>query len=49
MALYCFAESPPPFTVKKLECSKRAIATNTLAWNNRIGPGSYFVGTVKFR
>ena len=27
----------PPFTVKKLECSKQAFAVNTLAWNNRIG------------
>ena len=26
--------------MKKLECSKRAFAMNTLAWNNRIGPGS---------
>ena len=34
------ARLPPPFTVKKLECSKQAIALNTLAWNNRIGPGS---------
>ena len=39
-----FARSLPPFTVKKLECSKQAFAVNTLAWNNRIGPGTYFVG-----
>ena len=39
VVLYCLAKSLPPFTVKKLECSKQAIALNTLAWNNRIGPG----------
>ena len=39
MVLYCLAEFLPPFTVKKLRCSKRAFAMNTLAWNNRIGPG----------
>ena len=44
MVLYCIARSLPPFTVKKLECSKQAFAVNTLAWNNRIGPVSYFVG-----
>ena len=32
------------FTVKKLECLKQAIAVNTLAWNNKIGLGFYFVG-----
>ena len=32
------------FTVKKLECSKQAYAVNRLAWNNRIGVLSYFVG-----
>ena len=32
------------FTVKKLGCSKQAYAVNTLAWNNRIGLGSFFVG-----
>ena len=30
--------------MKKLECSKQAYAMNTLAWNNRIGLGFYFVG-----
>ena len=40
MVLYCLAKSLPPFTVKKLECSKQAFALYTLAWNNRIGPGS---------
>ena len=30
--------------MKKLECSKQACALNTLAWNNKIGPGCYFVG-----
>ncbi len=35
---------PISFTVKKLECSKQAIAVNTLAWNNKIGPWYYFVG-----
>ena len=34
----------PSFTVKKLECSKQAIAVNTLAWNNKIGLWYYFVG-----
>ena len=34
----------PSFTVKKLECSKQAYALNILAWNNKIGPGYYFVG-----
>ena len=34
-----------PFTLNKLECSKQAIfALNTLAWNNKIGLQSYFVG-----
>ncbi len=32
------------FTLKKLECSKQAIRLNIRAWNNRIGPWSYFVG-----
>ena len=35
---------PISFTVKKLECSKQAIAMNTLAWNNKIGLWYYFVG-----
>jgi hypothetical protein len=31
------------FTLKKLECLKQALsALNTLAWDNGIGPGSYF-------
>ena len=34
----------PSFAVKKLECSKQAYALNILAWNNKIGPGYYFVG-----
>ena len=38
--LQCRSCAPPPFTVKKLECSKQAFAVNTLAWNNRIGLGS---------
>ena len=32
------------FTLNKLECSKQAIAVNTLAWNNNIGLRFYFVG-----
>jgi hypothetical protein len=32
------------FTLRKLECSRQAIALNTLAWNNTIGPRLYFVG-----
>ena len=32
------------FTLRKLECSRQAIALNTLAWNNNIGPWYYFVG-----
>ena len=32
------------FTLRKLECSRQAIALNTLAWNNIIGPRPYFVG-----
>ncbi len=32
------------FTLKKLECLKQAYAVNTLAWNNNIGLGFYFVG-----
>ena len=32
------------FTLRKLECSRQAIALNILAWNNKIGPGSHFVG-----
>ncbi len=35
---------PGSFTLKKLECLKQAIALNTLAWNNKIGLWSYFVG-----
>ena len=42
--LVFFSFASPPFTVKKLECSKQAFAMNTLAWNNGIGLGSYFVG-----
>ncbi len=38
------SSGPISFTVKKLECSKQAIAVNTLAWNNKIGPWYYFVG-----
>ena len=30
--------------MNKLECSKQAVAVNTLAWNNVIGPRYYFVG-----
>ena len=33
------------FTLRKLECSRQAIALNTLAWNNIIGPWFYFVGS----
>ncbi len=33
-----------PVTLEKLECSKQAIALNTLAWNNGIGLWFYFVG-----
>ena len=32
------------FTLRKLECSRQAIALNTLAWNNNIGRKFYFVG-----
>ena len=32
------------FTLRKLECSKQAIALNMLAWNNDIGLWFYFVG-----
>ena len=32
------------FTLRKLECSRQAIALNILAWNNNIGPWFYFVG-----
>ena len=32
------------FTLRKLECSKQAIALNILAWNNDIGLWFYFVG-----
>ena len=38
-ALHCERLTQPLFTVRKLECSKQAIAVNTLAWNNRIGLG----------
>ena len=35
----------PSFTLKKLECFKQAsLPLNTLAWNNEIGLGFYFVG-----
>ena len=32
------------FTLRKLECSRQAIALNILAWNNNIGSWFYFVG-----
>ena len=32
------------FTLRKLECSRQAVALNILAWNNNIGPWFYFVG-----
>ena len=32
------------FTLRKLECSRQAIALNILAWNNNIGLWFYFVG-----
>ena len=32
------------FTLRKIECSKQAIALNILAWNNNIGLWFYFVG-----
>ena len=31
--------------MRKLECFKQACALNTLAWNNKIGPQVYFVGS----
>ena len=31
--------------MRKLECSKQAFRSNTLAWNNRIGRRFYFVGS----
>ena len=44
-AFACARPLGSPVTLKKLECSKQACsAVNTLAWNNRIGLGSYFVG-----
>ncbi len=30
--------------MKKLECSKQAYAVEYIPWNNKIGPGYYFVG-----
>lgn len=42
--LHCCCGSAPLFTVKKLECSKQAFVVNTLAWENGIGLGFYFVG-----
>ena len=32
------------FTLKKLQCSKQARRLNNGAWNNGIGPRSYFAG-----
>ena len=32
------------FTLKKLECSRQALRLNNGAWNNGIGPRSYFAG-----
>ena len=44
--LPCPSPGPGPFTLRKLECSKRARTTfsplNTSAWDNGIGPRSYF-------
>jgi hypothetical protein len=36
------------FTLKKLECLKQTVRfLNTLAWNNKIGLWSYFVGFLR--
>ena len=32
------------FTVRKLECLKRTVSLNRLAWNNKIGFHSRFFG-----
>lgn len=44
LSIKLFGMGSSSFTVKKLECLKQAIAVNTLAWNNKIGPWCYFVG-----
>ena len=43
-ALNCVVSVLRHFTLRKLECFKQAFALNTLAWNNRIGLWSHFVG-----
>ena len=43
-ALHCVFTVFMTFTLRKLECSRQAIALDTLAWNNTIGPRFYFVG-----
>ena len=44
-ALYWVSRGTRKFTLKKLECSKQAFCSNTLAWNNEIGRlRFYFVG-----
>ena len=43
-ALYWVWSRTMTFTLKKLECSKQAIALDTLAWDNIIGFRSYCVG-----
>ncbi len=35
---------PGSFTLRKLECFTQALALNTLAWNNTIGPWFCLVG-----
>ncbi len=35
--LYCLGPGLDEVTLSKLECSKQAIALNTLAWNSTIG------------
>ena len=42
--LNCSVQRTESFTLRKLECSKQAIALNILAWNNDIGLWFYFVG-----
>jgi hypothetical protein len=41
-ALHWVCRGTRTFTLRKLECSKQALCSNTLAWNNKIGRAVLF-------
>jgi hypothetical protein len=44
--LYCLWQEAGDFTLNKSECSTQAFRLNVLAWNNRRGFWSYFIGFI---